>query len=198
MPILWTPSESLALAPFWCQYSGLPLNPWPQHQMYKKWAIFFHFCSATIRTLKLGDRVLLIIQAENVAINSDIVGSFTFVKSFKEILASFLYTRQCNSVLLGLITDIPMHFPIEMTCYRGIRRSVVRSNVHKCKLVLRAHTTVPPKACMTDNCFMSFNFYLRVQDTCSCTCTQYSTFQLQCTWPEWESFGHAWLLSEIH
>ena len=40
-PIRWTPSESLALAP------GV-----------QKFSDFFHFWSATIRTLKLGDRVL--------------------------------------------------------------------------------------------------------------------------------------------
>ena len=50
-PILWTPRP----------------NPWPQHQMYTKFRaiFFFTFWSATIRTLKLGDQVLLI-QAENV------------------------------------------------------------------------------------------------------------------------------------
>ena len=47
------------LAPFWGQYSGLPPNPWPQRQMYKNSAFFFHFCSAMICTLKLVDWVLL-------------------------------------------------------------------------------------------------------------------------------------------
>ena len=32
------------LAPFCGQYSGLPPNPWPQHQIYKNSAIFFTFC----------------------------------------------------------------------------------------------------------------------------------------------------------
>ena len=57
-----TPRSHSGLAPFSLrgQYSGLPLNPWPQHQVYKYFVtFFFHFWSATIRTLKLGDQVLL-------------------------------------------------------------------------------------------------------------------------------------------
>ena len=37
---------TVCLAPFWGQYSGLPPNPWPQHQMYTNSAIFsLLFCN---------------------------------------------------------------------------------------------------------------------------------------------------------
>ena len=63
-----------------------------------------------------------------------------FWEIIEEILGSFFYTLQCNSVFFGVITDVPMHFlvfPIEMTCYRGIRRLVasfkVQNKSYKCE-----------------------------------------------------------------
>ena len=37
------PTPTVRLAPFWGQYSGLPPNPWSQHQMYTNSAILFTF-----------------------------------------------------------------------------------------------------------------------------------------------------------
>ena len=143
---------------------------------------FCNFCFATIRTLKLGDRVLSLLYSSLVlskqktlpGINSDIVGigSFAFGKSFEEILGLFLYTRQCNLVLLGVITNVPMHFlvfPVEMTCYRGIRPSVVKSSVQTCKLVMRLHTTAPPKNMYDWPLFHEFPLWRKcVLDTFCC------------------------------
>ena len=98
-----TPFESLAPAPECTQI-----------QRFFSSHLYCNFCSATIRTLKLGDRVLLLslIQAENVAINSNIVGSvlgnnrrnlgFIFVHSLLYYLLSLKF---CNSMLLGVITS---------------------------------------------------------------------------------------------
>ena len=94
-----------------------------------------------------------------------------------------MYTRQCKSVFLGVITDVPMHFlvfPIEITHYRGIKRSVVRSSVQTCKLVC-THTQLRlQKTCMTDYCFTSFHFDVRVHMFMYCTCAlQYAVWY----WP---------------
>ena len=71
--------------------------------MYKNSAIFLLFFIYFFSLLFCNDPHLktrwsgTLIQAENVAINSDIVGSFTFGKSFEEILGSFLSQIFCTS-----------------------------------------------------------------------------------------------------
>ena len=110
---MWTPSESLA-------------------QRVQKFSDFFHicnFCSATMYTLKLGDRVLSLIQAENVAINHCRI--IHFWEIIKEILLSWVHFCTLVNVIRccsGSSRTFPctLIFPIEMTCYRGIRCSVVR------------------------------------------------------------------------
>ena len=164
--------------------------------MYKNSAIYFHicnYCSATIHTLKTPWSGTLI-QAENVAIYSNIVGSFTFGKLSKKSWVHFCTPVNVIRCCSGVITDVPMHFlvfPIEMTCYREIRRSVVRSSVQTCQLVCaRATQQRLRKTCMTDPLFswVSTLTYMYM-------CTYMFMFHVHCSTPcdYWPANVKSWL-----